>query len=195
MGCKLLSHLTFARRDWIKTKVSVHLLSPVRHVLCYCWYILLGVSIKRKDHFLNGIQRMRSEQWTLTEGKGKEKGLPVPQICWTSCTDTADSCISTGAFLTLQPSNRCTRCTNWCHGFLFRAGFRGGGTQISRHAKFRKDLRWLHAIHSVQWDTHPSSPPTSAQGSMCNKNTLYLQLHVSAFVNSHQRICTNVFST
>ena len=126
MGCKLLRHLTFARRDWIKTKVSVHLHSPVRHVLCYRWYIILGVSIKRKDHFSNGIQRMRSEQWTLTEGMGKEKGLPVPQICWTSCTDTADSCISTGAFLTLQPSNRCTRCTYWCHGFAFSAGFGGG---------------------------------------------------------------------
>ena len=65
---------------------------------------------------------MRSEQWTLTEGMCKEKGLPVPQSCWTSCTDTADSCISTGAFLTLQPSNRCTFC---CRGFAFRAGLGG----------------------------------------------------------------------
>ena len=67
-----------------------------------------NVGIKRKDHFSNGIQRMRSEQRALTEGLGKEEGLPVPQICWTSCTDTADSCIYTGAFLTLQPSSRCT---------------------------------------------------------------------------------------
>ena len=70
-----------------------------------------------------------------------------------------------------------------------------GGGHASRHANFRKDLRWFHAIHSAQWNTYPCTPPTLAQGSMCNVNMLYLLLQVSAFVRHHQGIYTNMFNT
>jgi hypothetical protein len=128
-------------------------------------------STKRKNLFWNGIQRMRSERWTLTKGMGEEKGTSCPanklnQLCQLTLAQLTVAFLPAHSWHCKHPTGARTEVTALCFVQDWR--------KVGRNVKFREDLRWFHVSHYVRWDTHPCTRPSPAQGSMCNTYTLYV---------------------